>query len=682
MKRIIYIAIAFALSFSAEAQTDRSVQPKPGPAPTINLGKPQSFDLPNGMKVLVVENHKLPRVTFSLALDNPPSVEGNIKGVADLASSMMGNGTSKISKDDYNAKIDYYGASVSFSVDGVSGNTLSRYFPEVLSLVAQGALDPLLTQDDLDAERAKLLDALKTEEKSTQSIASNVRSTLIYGKNHPKGEYLSESTINNVTLANVKDYYKKYFVPGKAYLVVVGDVTFEEVKKQVTKDFSGWKKDFAPTSTYSEPVNLTETEIDFVDVASAVQSEISVNNVVTLKMTDPDYFAALLANYILGGGAESRLFLNLREAHGWTYGSYSSISGDKYTTSFSAYAAVRNVVTDSAVVELKKELAHIRAMKPTQSELDLAKAAYLGSFVMNAEKPQTVAGFALREETQNLPVDFYQNYIKNLEAVTLDDVQAAAKKYILNDGTRIIVVGKASDVLPGLEKLGIPIKFFDRFGNPTNKPEIEVVKSDVTVESILQKYIDAIGGAENVEKVKSLEYVAKGEIQGQEISLKRVESSDGRALQLISAMGMDFYRLALNKDKGYLELQGERKELSEDQIITLKKKLLFPELRLIKSPDSMTLSGIETVDGKKVYKLVDGHNYFYYDVQSGLKVGEGSITEVAPGQEVNEGVSLSDYRTINGVKVPYKITLNIGVDVALEISDIKINQGLSSDLFN
>jgi len=479
MKRIIYIAFSLLLSFSVYGQVDRSKQPEPGPAPKINIGKTQNFDLPNGLKVMVVENHKLPRVTFSLLLDNPPSLEGDLKGVDNLTSSMMGNGTGKITKDEFTEQLDYYGAYVNFSINGIGGNTLSKYFPQILSLAAQGALDPLFTEEELDSEKAKLIDALKTNEKSASAIASRLRRVLLYGRNHPKGEYLTEETINKVTLQNIRDNYKKYFVPGNAYLVIVGDVKFDEVKKLVTENFSSWPEGYAPKSIYNEPVNLTQTEIAFVDVPHAVQSEISVNNVVNLKMTDPDYFAALLANYILGGSSDSYLFMNLRESHGWTYGSYSGISGDKYTTDFSATAAVRNLVTDSAVVEMINEIKRIRTTLPTQAELDLAKAKYIGNFVMNAEKPQTIAGFALRERTQSLPSDFYEKYIQSLSNVTLDQVQAAAKKYFMVDAARIVIAGKATEVLPGLENLGIPVKYYDRYGNSVQRPEFRTVEENV-----------------------------------------------------------------------------------------------------------------------------------------------------------------------------------------------------------
>src|SRR5690606_3514407 len=204
---------------------------------------------------------------------------------------------------------------------------------------------------------------------------------------------LSEETLNNVTLADVVDNYNTYFVPGKAYLVVVGDVKFKDVKKQVEKLFSSWKPQTAPMVTYSDPRDVQYSQINFVDMPNAVQSEISVINVVNLKMTDKEYFAALLANQILGGGGEGRLFLNLREAHGWTYGAYSSIGSGKYVTTFRSSTSVRNTVTDSAVVEIFNEIKKMRNDLVSAEDLKNAKAKYIGNFVMQMEKPATVARY-------------------------------------------------------------------------------------------------------------------------------------------------------------------------------------------------------------------------------------------------------------------------------------------------
>src|SRR5690606_34833283 len=206
-----------------------------------------------------------------------------------------------------------------------------------------------------DKAKQHSIEGLKADEKSVSAVASRVTNALWYGKNHPHGEFVTEESLNNVTLADVKLHYVPYFVPDDPYLVVVVDMQFKDVKKQVEKLFKNWKKASAPVSNYPAAKDVATTQIDFIDMPNAVQSEISLVNTVDLKLTDKDYFAGLIANQILGGGGEGRLFLNLREAHGWTYGAYSSLGSGKYTSRFTSTASVRNVVTDSAVVEFVNE---------------------------------------------------------------------------------------------------------------------------------------------------------------------------------------------------------------------------------------------------------------------------------------------------------------------------------------
>jgi len=254
MKKTIIVLSSLFLTLIMQAQ-DRT-QPKPGPSPVLNIKKPTSFTLPNGLKVLVVENNKLPRVSFSLTIDNTPYAEGDKKGVADLTSSLIGNGSTKTSKDVFNEEIDFLGANINFFASGASASGLSKHSKRILELMAEGALMPNFTQEEFDKERDKLIEGLKTQEKSVTAVAGRVEGVLAYGKNHPGGEYLSEETINNVSLADVKANYSTYFVPENAYLVVVGDVKTKEVKKNVEKLFGPWVKAMAPSLTYSNPTNV------------------------------------------------------------------------------------------------------------------------------------------------------------------------------------------------------------------------------------------------------------------------------------------------------------------------------------------------------------------------------------------------------------------------------------------
>ncbi|MEE1897639.1 pitrilysin family protein [Flavobacterium rakeshii] len=675
MKKVIYILAGLFLSVTSMQAQDRPM-PQPGPAPTVNVGKPETFKLKNGLKVLVVENHKLPRVSYTLTMDNAPYAEGSKKGVSDLLSAVIGSGTKKISKEKFNEEIDFLGANINFWASGASGGGLSKYSNRILELMADGALNPIFTQEEFDKQRDKMIEGLKSDEKSVPAVSSRVTDLLIYGKNHPNGEYVTEETLNNVTLNDVVNNYNTYFVPGNAYLVVVGDVKVKDVKKQVEKLFGSWKPAVAPNVSYTDPKDVQYTQIDFVDMPNAVQSEISVVNVSTLKMTDKDYFAAILANQILGGGGEGRLFLNLREAHGWTYGSYSSLGANKRVTSFRATASVRNNVTDSAVVEILNELKKIRTDLVSEEDLKNAKAKYIGNFVMQIEKPSTVAGYALRTETQNLPEDFYENYIKNINAVTPEDIRNAAQKYFKVNNSRIVIVGKAADVLPGLESRKIPINYYDKFGATASKPELnKPVPAGVTAKTVLENYINAIGGEKAVSGVKSISVTASGSVQGMNLEVFKKVTSSNKMAQGLSVMGQT-QKMVFDGTKAFVVAQGQTQALPEDQVAEFKKEAYpFPELKM-KDDSSITLKGIESYNGSDVYAIVNGDATIYFDVKTGLKVAKIETAQ-GPQGEVSVTTPYSDYKEVKGVKIPYKSSINIGMEVELTVSDVKINEGVS-----
>jgi predicted Zn-dependent peptidase len=213
--------------------------------------------------------------------------------------------------------------------------------------------------------------------------------------------------------------------------------------------------------------NVSLTEIDFIDLPTATQSSISVTNNVDLKMSDEDYHIALITNNILGGGGEGYLFKNLREEHGYTYGAYSRLGSDRYGVArFTAGAKVRNMVTDSAVTEIVKEIVRIRTEAVDAELLKNAKAKYVGNFIRRIESPQTVANYALNIKLNELPKDFYETYLEKINAVSAADVKRVANKYFQLANTRIIVVGKGSDVVANLEEVGFPINYFDHYANP------------------------------------------------------------------------------------------------------------------------------------------------------------------------------------------------------------------------
>ena len=676
MKNIKYIAATFLFSGMVYAQNiDINAMPKPGPTPAINIAKPNSFKLKNGLTVLVVENNKLPRVNIQLTMDRPPIYEGNIVGVGEIMADQLGTGTTKLSKEEFNKKIDFLGARLSFYPQGAGANTLSKYSTQVISLMADAVVNPKFSAEEVNKSKERTIEGLKTKEKDAGEIARRVDNALTYGKNTALGEFVTEESINRIQLKDVQDFYKKYYAPDNAYLVIVGDVKTSEIKKLVEKEFGKWKKSGTKFAAIEPAKNLPATEINIVDVPTAVQSVIHVGNPTTLQMKDPQYFSGVIANHILGG-AETRLFMNLREKNGYTYGAYSHLSTNKYSPYFSANASVRNEVTDKAVVEFMNELKGVSQIKP--EELANAKAKLKGEFIMSLEKPETIARFALNERLYSLPADFYANYLKSIDKVTTSDVSTAAKAYILPNQSRIFVAGKGSEIADGLEKLGYPVKYFDKFANPASKPETKKIADGVTAESIGQKYIAAIGGKANVEKINSLQMNASATTQGMTIETAILYAKGGKTSVEMKMMGQTIQKIVFDGKDGYMMVQGQKQPLPAE----LKEKLsankeIFPELDF--NAKNTTLRGIENINGEDAYAVKKGHKTYFYSVKTGLKTGE-SETQNMQGQEIIVPTYYSDYKEVSGVKSPFKISQNMGgIEMNFEVKSYEINKATDKD---
>ena len=676
MKNIKYIAAAFLFSGMVYAQNiDINAMPKPGPTPAINIAKPNSFKLKNGLTVLVVENNKLPRVNIQLTMDRPPIYEGNIVGVGEIMADQLGTGTTKLSKEEFNKKIDFLGARLSFSSEGARANTLSKYSTQVISLMADAVINPKFSAEEVNKSKERTIEGLKTKEKDVIEIAIRVDNALTYGKNTALGEFETEESINKIQLKDVQDFYKKYYAPDNAYLVIVGDVKTSEIKKLVEKEFGKWKKSGTKFAAIEPAKNLPATEINIVDVPTAVQSVIHVGNPTTLQMKDPQYFSGVIANHILGG-AETRLFMNLREKNGYTYGAYSHLSTSKYSPYFSANASVRNEVTDKAVVEFMNELKGISQIKP--EELANAKAKLKGEFIMSLEKPETIARFALNERLYSLPADFYANYLKSIDKVTTSDVSAAAKANILPNQSRIFVAGKGSEIADGLEKLGYPVKYFDKFANPASKPETKKIAAGVTAESIGQKYIAAIGGKANVEKINSLAMNSSATVQGMTLETITLAAKGGKSSVEMKMMGQTMQKIVFDGKDGYMMAQGQKQPLPAELKEELSaNKEIFPELTF--NAKNTELKGIENINGEDAYAVKKGDKTYYYSVKSGLKISE-SQTQKAQGQEVTIPTYYSDYKEVAGVKFPFKISQNMsGMEINFIVKSYEINKATDKD---
>lgn len=688
--KALVLSLCILFSGFSFAQIDRSVQPKPGPSPKITLEKPQSFELRNGLTVMVVENHKLPRISVSFRIDNGPIYEAEKAGVSSLLSAMLGNGTTSIPKDAFNDEIDFLGANLGFGAQSGFASSLSKYQNRIVTLMADAAINPLLTEEEFIKEKERALEGLKADENSVDSAASRVGDALSYGTNSAYGEFVSEETLKNISFEDVVNFYDTYFKPNNTYMVIVGDVEFKSVKKLIKKEFSKWEA--SKTLEKFEPVakaNVGTTEINFVDMPNAVQSNISLTSNVELTMNDADYYAVLIANKILGGGFNSYLNMNLREEHGYTYGARSGIGASRYKVSrFTAGAAVRNMVTDSAVVETIKEINKIRDTFVDEEKLKNAKAKYVGDFVLALERPSTVANYALNIILNKLPEDFYENYLEKINAVTVEDVKRVANTYFNVDNARIIIVGKGSEVIENLEKIGLPINYFDKYANPVEKPEFsKPIPAGVTASSIMADYVNAIGGVDKLESVSTIFNTIEVTIEGAPFKpsaiIKTMAPNKESMEMSIPGMGT-IMKQKFDGVSGFSEQQGMKSPLSEEEIAEKQEaKGLFPETYL--EATQLELVSLNTVDGVDVYKIkVSGikETFRYYDASSHFLVRVEKTQDLPDGQSITVIEDYTDYKPVDGLMLPHGTKTTQGQQVfKLNYTEILLNEGVSDEDF-
>ncbi len=683
--KILTALIFILISLPAFSQVDRTKKPEPGPAPEIKLGEYESFTLDNGLKVFIVENDKVPEVTYSLIIDRDPIVEGDSAGYISAAGQLLRTGTTTMTKDQIDEAIDFIGASLSTSATSVYGSSLKKHTEELLKIFSDIVLNSNFDQEELDKIKKQTLSGLAAEKDDPNAIAGNVKNAIDYGLSHPYGEPMTEETVNAITLEMCKDYYKTYFHPNVAYLAIVGDIDKDEAEPLIKKYLGSWEKKDVPAFKYEMPEPPKERIVAIVDRPNAVQSVIHVTYPVQLEKNSKDIIPVSVMNTILGGSFSSRLMQDLREKKAFTYGAHSSITSDKLVGNFDASCEARNSVTDSSIAEFIAQMKKIRDEKVTDQELQSTINYMIGGFARSLENPQTIANFAINVQRYNLPQNYYADYLKNVAAVTVDDVKAMADKYIRPDQSYILVVGSADDVGKKLAAFG-PEKFYDRFGNEVDTSAIKLPEG-ITAKAVIDKYVDAIGGKDNLLKVSDRTTVMSAAIQGVSISITSYQKAPNKLYQNINAGAMQ-QKVIFNGDKGLMQAGGQSMPVSGKDLEKLK---LEATLNLILDLGhyniKSSLKGIEKVDGKNAYKveldLPSGIKWTqYYDTETGLKVKELKPIESPQGTFTQESF-YSDYKDVNGVKYPYSIKQSLGTQsFEFKVDSIKVNTGLADKNFN
>jgi len=656
MKKYIYSLIAVVVAFSLTAQTtiDRSTAPSPGPARVPTIASYESFELKNGLKVFVVEDHKLPRISMSLILDRDPIVEGEKAGYVAIAGDLLGSGTTTRTKAQLDEEVDFMGARFSTSASSMNVGGLSKYTDDLVEIMSDVLLNPSFETEEFEKLKSQMTSGLKANADDPDAIAGNLRGATLYGLEHPYGEVMTESTVEAVTLEDCKNYFSSYFRPNIAYMVVIGDITVKDAKKKLSKALKGWKASDVPAHDYEKTSVPSAGRIVMVDKPSAVQSVVWLGNVIDLPQGHPDIEPLRIANQILGGGMSGRLFTNLREDKAFTYGAYSSFGIDELNSTFGASAKVRNEVTDSAIVEFLMEIGRMRTESVTEEDLIAAKASLSGAFGRSLESTSSAANFALNIARYGLPSDYYNNYLARLEAVTAEDVMRVSNQYMKTDNLTISVVGKAQDVAAGLAAFG-EVEYYDAEGMPTDAPTFLFMPEGITLETVFAKYYEAMGGVDVLSSLKAMDMKAHLEIPGMpgQLKMRTAKITPNKFMIEQSMQGMTVMKMTyvdgVGKQSG---MQGE-KELEGEELEDLKKQASFvvDELAWMQDLESFTFDGQTLMDGKAVYQVSEGEKTRYFEVETGLFYKSTETTETPEG-DMAVSMTVEEWGEYNGIKMP------------------------------
>jgi zinc protease len=436
----------------------------------VKLPRPVETVLSNGIHVMILEDHRFPLVTVEFDIDGAGAFyePANLPGLAGTTARLLDQGTKTRTSKQIAEQIDSLGASISASAPFGSGSTvvnasgLSDTFDQWFALATDVLLHPTFPADELMQYQSRAKPALLQQRSQPNFLANQTMSRALYGSYPASVVTPTPESIDAMTPTMLADWHDKRYAPQNTILAISGDVHAEALIPKLRLWLAEWKSSKVSVKFPPSPAAQTRTKVYLVDRPGSVQTTLLMGNL-AIDRTNPDYPALVVLNEILGGGSASRLFLNLREEKGYTYGVYSNLVARKYAGPWTAGGDLRTEVTDGAMTEFLRELNRIRDEKVSDAELDPAKRSIVAHFALSLESPQQVIGYAITRKAYNFPPDYWDKYPAQIAAITADDVQRVARKYINPATMQVVAVGDAGKIKTILEKYG-PVEAVDTSG--------------------------------------------------------------------------------------------------------------------------------------------------------------------------------------------------------------------------
>jgi zinc protease len=438
----------------------------------VKLPKPVEATLKNGLTVLILEDRRAPYVTMQLYIGGSGALFEPVgsAGLANATAAMLSEGTKSRTSVQLAEEIDRLGSGISAgssfgSPDTIlSASGLSDNFDDWFAILVDVLLNPSFPADELEKLKQRQRVQLREQRSSSGFLTSERFNRAVYG-DHPAGQISATlESIDKLSREALMRWHRDRYTPGDSILAIAGDVRARELTRKLEKRLARWKRPEVKQAWPRNPSPQTARNVFLVDRPDSVQTTVALGNI-AIDRRSADYMPMVVMNHVIGGGASSRLFLNLREDKGYTYGVYSDFSALRYPGPWRAGGSMRTEVTEAALAEFFYELQRIRDDKVTTEELEASKRAIVASFALSLEQPTRVLGFAVTSKKHGFPADYWDAYPAKIMAVTAGDIQRVARKYLNPDALQVVAVGDASKIKAGLEKYG-NVEVFDAKGAP------------------------------------------------------------------------------------------------------------------------------------------------------------------------------------------------------------------------
>lgn len=461
-------ALAHCIHNMSQQEHFRSQAPPPLQPRPILIPTPRETTLANGLRVVVVEDSRLPLVSYRLAFPvggafDPPG----IPGLTDLLAGLLPEGTESKTSREIADEVARIGANLSAGANSdytiIAASALAQFNDPIMGLVAEVILEPSFPENEVELAKQNTKESLRQQRAQPSFLASEMVSRVMFG-DHPYSVVApTPESIDRVSRDEFVRFHRAKLVPNNAVFIVVGDVHYDEILNQVESLFSTWQRGEDVVANFPAPPVRTKRTAYLVDRPGSAQSNIVIANSGIIR-TSPDYFPLLLMHTVLGANASSRLFMNLREDKGYTYGAYSNLDARRTAGTFRAMAEVRTPVTGDSVKEFFYELDRIRNERVSDKEIADAKSYLTGVFPIRLETQEGLTDQLVQIKMLNLPDDYLQNYRDRVNAVTGEEIQRVAQKYVKTDTAALIVVGDGAAVLDQIKPYAEDIEVYSTAG--------------------------------------------------------------------------------------------------------------------------------------------------------------------------------------------------------------------------